>query len=300
MRGLGQRPSVVDDPSRWALARRAVNGDSNVVAFVGTSRMELALSLSTAAAMLPGKRPIQLAINGMPALEVLADLASDDQFRGLAVVDLDEWDIATDDHSGSKPFIDRSHRLWRAPGAVANRLLATWPQEHLASLAIGGRSLLARLARGRTPQATWVVTDRDRVGYGDYSLAEPAALRAKARARLANFDVPGLLVEQWLERAASFEMHARTIRARGGDVVFVRLPISGVLEDGFEKQYPKALYWDVFARLDPGRVLHYRDIPSMRDLECPDEMHLDQRDKAAFTQALVEAVSASVEQRHPQ
>jgi hypothetical protein len=37
-------------------------------------------------------------------------------------------------------------------------------------------------------------------------------------------------------------------------------------------------------------VLHFRDQPGMRDLTCPDEMHLDQRDQPAFTRALVSAL----------
>ena len=39
-------------------------------------------------------------------------------------------------------------------------------------------------------------------------------------------------------------------------------------------------------------MIHFRDLPAMADLVCPDEMHLDQRDQARFTRALVDVMRA--------
>jgi hypothetical protein len=33
-----------------------------------------------------------------------------------------------------------------------------------------------------------------------------------------------------------------------------------------------------------------KDLPGARDIQCPDEMHVDQRGQAAFTRALVAAL----------
>lgn len=291
LRDHGQRPSVVDDPVRWALARRSIDDDARAVALVGTSRMQLAFARDTFAQLLPDRRPVQLAINGVPAISILADLAADERFRGFAVVDMDEWDIAWGDPADmARPYLERAGSLWRAPGAVANRVLSTVPQEHLASLAIGGRALLAAIGRGKSPPATWVATDRHRVGRGDYSLASAAALRAKARKRYTNFEAPSLEPAAWVERALAIEPYVRAIRARGGDVIVLRLPISGRLAELFEQHYPRRLYWDAFAARSTARVLHYEDLPGMSDVQCPDEMHVDQRDQATFTRALVAAM----------
>ena len=286
-RARGQRPSVSDDLLSWSLARRSVDGDANVVAFVGTSRMQLAYSGHAFAEAAPGMRGVQLAINGVPAIGILEDLAADDDFHGIAVVDVDEWDIAWGDlYAMAKPYVQRAHALWRAPGALANRFLAGLAQERLAVLAIGGRPLVTSLAHGRWPAPTWVVNDRDRVSVGDETLTDAATLRAKADKRLTNFDTPAIPPEQWLANAHAFEPIVAQIRAHGGDVVFVRLPVSGRLADGFAQHYPRAQYWDAFAAHTAAHVLHYQDVPGLR-VDCPDEMHVDVRNQDAVTRALV-------------
>jgi hypothetical protein len=290
-RAHGQRPSVVDDPQSWSLARRSVDDDPDVVAFVGTSRLQLAYSGSAFAAAAPNMRGVQLAINGVAAVGVLEDLAADEHFHGIAVVDLDEWDIAWGDpYAGAKPYVDRSRALWRAPGALANRVLAGYAQERLAVLAVGGRPMVTALLHASWPAPTWVVADRDRISHGDYSVAEPAALRAKADKRLTNFAEPQLAPDVWLSRARALDPLVDQIRAHGGDVVIVRLPVSGRLAEGFTEHYPRAQYWDAFVAQSHARVVHFRDLPETRNLVCPDEMHLDQRDQEVFTRALVGAL----------
>jgi hypothetical protein len=292
-RARGQLPSVVDDPVAWGWLRRTVDDDRRVVAFVGTSRMQLAYSGDAFAAAAPELRGVQLAINGVPSIGILEDLANDDHFRGVAVVDVDEWDIAWGDpYGGAKPDVERAHAMWRAPGALANRLLAGQLQARLAVLAVGGRPLITALVHGRWPSPIWVVADQDRISHADHSLASPASLRAKADKRLTNFDEPSLSPEAWLDHARVIEPLVRTIRDHGGDVVIVRLPVSGLLADGFAQHYPRARYWDAFAAQTAARVVHFLDVPAMRALVCPDEMHLDQRDQAAFTRSLVDTLRA--------
>ena len=118
-RASRRRPpaAAVDDALRWSVLRHAADGDRRVVAFVGTSRMELAYSAQAFAAAAPQLRGIQLAINGVPAIGVLEDLASDPAFQGVAVVDIDEWDIAWGDAlDQAKPYI----------GAVARAVAGAW------------------------------------------------------------------------------------------------------------------------------------------------------------------------------
>lgn len=289
----GQRPSVADDPIWWSLSRRHVDDDPRVVAFVGTSRMQLAYDDAAFAEAAPKLRGVQLAINGVTAHGVLADLAADEHFRGVAVVDFDEWDIAWGDvYKQAKPYVERSHELWRAPGALANRWLSSYAQERLAVLAVGGRPFLTGLLRGRWPPPTWVAADRNRISRADWSLAMPGSAEARAKNRLANFNDPPPPADAWVANALAIEPLVQRIRARGGDVVVVRLPVSGQLAAGFEHHYPRAQYWDAFARQSSAHVIHFRDVPALATLSCPDEMHLDQDDEPTFTRAIVETMRA--------
>ena len=81
------------------------------------------------------------------------------------------------------------------------------------------------------------------------------------------------------------------IRAHGGEVVVrAAADLRGGSPTGSTQHYPRARYWDVFAGETSAHVMHYHDLPATRDLVCPDEMHLDPGDQAAFTRALIDAL----------
>lgn len=292
-RTRGQRPSVVDDPYLWSLTRRDVDADPRIVAFLGASRMTLGYSAQAFAEAAPGLRGIQLSISDYLPFEVFEDLAGDDEFRGVAVLDFIEPEVNDPLPIDGVPYVERARTLWRAPGALANRYLASHVQARLAVLAVGGRRIVTSLAgKRRWPTPAWVAIDRERASHGDYSLATPAALQAKADRRNADL-WPALSADAWL---AALDRHLepmiRRIRARGGDVVVVHMPVGGGLARKLDEQFPRQRYWDVFAARTSAHAIHFRDLPAMASLRCPDEMHLDQRAQPAFTRALVEAMRA--------
>ena len=290
-RAHGQRASITDDELTWSLARRTVDDDARVVAFVGSSRLQLAYSARAFADAAPGWRGGELAINGVKAPGILDDLADDEHFHGLAVVDLVEWDFGGDDANDARSYVTRFHDLWHAPGAAANRSLAELVQTRLAILAVGGRAFITALVhRDGWPPPHWLAYSRQREGEGDFALVSPKLLAAR-RASWPNMFPAPIAPDAWLAAArARIEPAIAKIRAHGGDVAIIHPPISGSLAAGFDARFPRARYWDAFARSSPALVLHFRDLPGMRDLVCPDDMHLDDRDRPAFTTSLVAAL----------
>lgn len=79
------------------------------------------------------------------------------------------------------------------------------------------------------------------------------------------------------------------LRSRGSRVVFVDLPTSGLVRDIEQHRYPRALYWDKFAASTSAQVLRSEDDPEMNQFVCPDGSHLDARQRAAFTHAMLQA-----------
>ena len=79
---------------------------------------------------------------------------------------------------------------------------------------------------------------------------------------------------------------ARRIRARGGQVIFVRMPTSEPLWTRQARAYPRADYWDRFAAASGSPTIHFADYPSLSCFECPDYSHLDASDAPAFSHAL--------------
>ncbi len=287
-----QRPSVTDDAAWWGVHRAMVDDDPRAVAFVGTSRMELAYSATAFAAAAPEFHGVQLAINGMLGLAPFADLANDARFHGTAVVDVAEWELGRPDaFTSAAAYVERSHAEWRAPGALANRYLATVVQAHLAVLAVGGRELIAGLlGQHRWPDPKWAVGDRDRTMHGDYSLADAPALEKRRDKAVRGVPDTAPSPDAWLAVVARLDALVTQVHAHGGEVVFVRLPVTGRLAEITDARYPRARYWDVFAAHTKAVTIHFRDVPALAGLACPDFMHLDQKDQAAFTTALVAAL----------
>ena len=84
-RAAGYRPTLNDTPDLWAEARSSVKPDSLVL--LGTSRMLFDVDLDLVEKEL-GQRPVQLSIVGSSPFPILADLASDESFRGTVLLDI--------------------------------------------------------------------------------------------------------------------------------------------------------------------------------------------------------------------
>jgi hypothetical protein len=52
-----------------------------------------------------------------------------------------------------------------------------------------------------------------------------------------------------------------------------------------EKNYPKKVYWDEFARRTRFATIHFADYAELQ-FECPDYSHLDMREASRFSIAL--------------
>jgi hypothetical protein len=84
----------------------------------------------------------------------------------------------------------------------------------------------------------------------------------------------------------------RRLEQRGGRVVFVRLPSSGARWELEEHFHPREEYWTQFPGKCGGEWIHFRDVPGMRDVLCPDGCHVDCRNTRQFTHALIEELSS--------
>jgi hypothetical protein len=293
LRRAGHRPSFEDDPTWWAYHRRKVDGDPRAVALLGTSRMLLAVSHEALDADRTGYHFVQLAINGSSPLGTLEDLAADTDFTGVAIVDLAEWDVTPEAWHTQDRWIAAYHRFWRAPGAFANAWIRGRVREHLAILGLDGRLVIASALRDRAwPEPRWVISRRDRFRVGDYSIADKKKLELQREKNLGWVPAVSPAPEAWLAEMARVERAVERIQARGGRVVILRTPTSGEQWRVANERFPRPLYWDRFAASTEAIALHFKDMPEIADIVCPDDAHLDQRDQSRFSHALVAALRA--------
>jgi hypothetical protein len=80
------------------------------------------------------------------------------------------------------------------------------------------------------------------------------------------------------------------IKARGGEVVFVRPPSSGLLLEVENKYYPTNTHWDVLLKYTNTPGVHFADYPVIANFVCPEWSHLSTVDAITFTETLVSAL----------
>ena len=85
------------------------------------------------------------------------------------------------------------------------------------------------------------------------------------------------------------DVHA--IKARGGNVVFVRLPSDGGYRTFESKYYPRESYWDRLPQATGCLSIHFQDYPELRDYRCVEWSHLDVPDAIRFTHDFLDIVN---------
>jgi hypothetical protein len=81
------------------------------------------------------------------------------------------------------------------------------------------------------------------------------------------------------------------VRARGGDVVFVRPPSAPELRVYEEETVPRTRGWDQLLERADVRGVHFADDPAMQRLWLPEYSHLSRACATVFTDAYVRAVA---------
>ena len=294
-RRLGLHAGDLDNSEvDWTVERSRSAGAP--VAIVGDSRILFDTNLDRFEA-LTGVRPVQLAIHGTSALSLLEDTAANQDFKGLLIVGMADtmffqpfdgyggyvkkrqnyesparkWS-ATLDHSLQRrlAFLDSSHRL----SVVASRL-----DPGFRPGVEGPYDDIWKLAEVGERRQTWmwprILTD--------------TRLRAHSRWAWKGFKEKFPFTPQLIAKGqARAKKAVDAIRARGGDVVFVRPPSDMHLRVNEEAQVPKAKGWDALLRNTHSVGVHNDDLPaSVHHMIMPEWSHLDRRCAVVFTDAYV-------------
>ncbi len=290
LRARGYQPSIKDDEYAWAWERaRVSDGNPTTVALVGSSRIMLDFSPDAFKAMLPHHRYVQLGINGLPPIATLTDLAHDPNFRGIAIVDASERAFNRAAWYSQQSYVDAYHQRARAIGAMAERWLATHIQSRVALLSTRSLVILGELWRdGSWPKPPYVTTHADRTRYADFTLTDVDQKRMRRLVQFEEWEKETPDRDEWLKNALEVEANVTAIQARGGKVVYVRMPTCDERWTAEERMFPKAQFWDELAARTHAIAIHFKDDPTLASFPCPDTSHLDKRDAPAFTRALLE------------
>lgn len=312
----GYEPTVQDSNLLWSKQRaRAAALGPEALVLVGKSRVQLGVDLDLLRTA-TGLEPVQLAVDGSPLLPILQGLAADPRVRGTVVVALDGGLLdevgELDESLALERYYQREYR--HRSRLLDSSITEAWLRERLhrifRSFADGSQPLDALLLRilhaDATPQYLATFPDRSRAAdYGRVSMpqfylnrvarnlgrpvpdaiaADPGKYGAWLAHEVANIE-PASDV-QLEERIRMLRDIAAAINARGGALVLLEMPISGLVREMEQRRQPREAFWDRLVAGVGTAAIHYADVPEMLALTCPDGSHLDRRDRAEFTRIL--------------
>lgn len=295
MRRQGLHPGDIDDsPQSWAEQRRA--GSVAPVAIVGDSRILFDTNLDRFQA-LTGVRPVQTAIVGTSARALLENYANDPKFKGLLIVGLADVSYFRPEGIGFGGDYMHAFDKNDKPAQLSGLWIDRWLQQYLAFLDADYRlsTMLPRLDHGWRRKVdspyedVWKISET----YGDRQYAmwdkieSDAYLRGHARHAWNGFkgpDIPPAIAAKVIARSAEA---VRRIRARGGDVIFIRPPSAPQLRVNEDARLPKSRGWNALLAGARAKGIHADDLPQAQNLLIPEWSHLSRNCATVFTDAYV-------------
>ena len=290
LRDQGHLPSIIDSSQLWAQERSRTDGLDAVV-FIGASRTLYGIDLRTVGEVIPGSKPVMLALNGAYPMATLKALANDTAFSGTLLVDVDARGLSErnwDAQSAKNHYFEQD---WTPNWAIHRRLLNAL-QRHWVFLTprLGVFPLLkSAITEAPAPFLAHDTLSAQREGFLNFDRVSATGLSEMFRVGLIE-DLalhPPPSEEHWLRALAPVKKWVQMIEARGGRVIFFVPPVSGHQATLAEAAYPFARYWQRFITEYGLQGWHYRESDVFTALDLPDNSHVDASQKAEYTRLLL-------------
>ena len=318
----GFQPTIIDSQALWIKQReRASALGAKALVLIGNSRMQLDVDTATLRSQ-TNLSPVQLAIDNSSFVPILAGLARDPSIRGTVLVAYSDKYLASPvDYDAADQyqiaFDSAPHSRWIPDFAASEAYLAGLLHGNLRSYADGAQpvsSLMLRILDTRAkPQYLTILPDRSR--RADYRMLDMDDIRGSYHTSVtrildskmpvdpnlsasdAELELQRRIAALMPENGGRFEhglgridAMVKAIQGRGGRVIFVVFPTSGLITAADNARYPRARFWNRFVASTTAATEHFEDVPSLGGYTCPDGSHLDMRDTTRFTTALVKAI----------
>jgi hypothetical protein len=306
LRSKGMSVSYDDGKESWAYQRARVYAPADeATVFIGSSRIKFDLDIPTWEKR-TGEKAVQLAKQGNSPLPVLDDLAADENFKGKLIIDVTEGlFFSSNPANNNEPRSYVTYYKKQTPAEKASFQLDHALESGLVFLDRENYSLNALLERVRPQNRTGVFSfpifppqfdqnSFERQSFmTDQFVADTnlhrkvtdiwmyfASLRKEPPASGATLDSFFTVVKKDVDR----------IRARGGQVIFVRTPSSGPYWQGEQHGFPREKYWDRLLAVTNTPGIHFKDYPALDHFVCPEWSHLTPKDAVSFTENLIPAL----------
>ena len=307
LRGKGIETSYYDDPALWSHKRDMVYEPADkATVFIGSSRIKFDLDIETWQ-NITGDHAIQLACVGSTPIPILEELSNDKNFKGRMIVDVTEGlFFSSAPRNASRPEENMKYYKDQTPAQLVSFQLNHLLESKLVFLDKEWHSLNAQLEDLYISDRPGVYnfhgfpSDFGRVKFNrqEYMTDKFSAdtnLQNKVKNiwdgfRKASKDPPasGAKLDSMLNRA---KIAVDKIKARGGQVLFVRTPSSGPFLMGENMGFPREKYWNRLLATSNCPGIHFADYPAIANFVCPELSHLSQPDAIVFTKNFIKILS---------
>lgn len=275
--------------------------------FIGSSRIKFDLDMPTWQ-NITGEKPVQLSCVGSSPLPVLYDLADDPGFKGKVVIDVTEglfFSMGAGASENPKKYVQYYHDI--TPAQRASFAL-NWPLESsFVFLDKDNYSLNALLdkleVKSRPGVFMFPIFPRDfeRVTSDRQCYMRPAFVADTMQQKKMQDNwvilgqgrkppVSGAPLDSILN---TVKTATDKIKARGGEVVFVRTPSSGPFWEREQKGFPRDAYWERILSTTGCKGIHFMDDPATDHYICPEWSHLTPDDAIDYTKHLIRNLQKS-------
>lgn len=307
LRIKGRAISYDNNEPLWADKRSMVyEASDKSIVFIGSSRIKYDLDIPTWQKK-TGIQAIQLAIQGSTPRTILDDLANDAHFKGRLIVDVTDFIFFT-----NVPFFNvepnkflkyyHNHTIAQQASFYLNYVL----ESNFVFLDNKNLSLNAQLDALQIPSRPGVfmmptfpvdfdLNTFDRQSYMANSFVKSTDKQNQVKAvwQFLGRGMQGPPMPE-AELTGIFESVKKAtdkIKARGGDVLFVRTPSSGELLAGENKGFPKEKYWDRLLSTTGCKGIHFTDYTDINHFACPEFSHLAPADAVIYTENLIQILA---------
>ncbi len=289
----------------WADKRAMVYQPANqATVFIGSSRIKYDLDIPTWEAT-TGNHAIQLACEGSNPNPILENLANDENFIGNLIIDVTEglFFSPPDGPNAQRSIKQIKYYKEITPAQKVSFVVNHGLESQFVFLDKEHHSLSAMLDEIKLPNRKGVMTlptfpeDFERVNFNRQSYMTDKML--------ADTNIKKRVTDIWMLYAKMGErfpppsgdtlLHMMQavkeatdkIKARGGNVLFVRTPSSGPYWIGESMGFPREKYWNKLLEITACSGIHFMDYPSINHFVCPEWSHLAPKDAITFTTAFI-------------
>jgi hypothetical protein len=303
-RQKGYETSFDDSAELWAEKRKEVYNDPNkTTVFVGSSRIKFDLDIPTWES-LTGEKAVQLALTGSTPLHIIYDLAEDVKFKGKLVIDVTEPLFFSEAPPYyKKPLNSLKYYKNETPTQNFSYKIGHFLESKFAFLNKEYLSINSLLFQVPLPP-------RQKIFEEPYFPPEFELTKANRQCYMADSFVKDTNLQKqmhnvWLTLLGAAKQMpppkkenieaiftsvtdaVSKIKARGGEVIFVRTPSSGVFWEIEKEAFPRQAFWNKLLKISNTKGIHFEDYPETAGLICPEWSHLTPEDAIVYTKHFI-------------